>query len=309
MYARISLLAILLFSLTCLAGCADDDAQKTQDVTIAWEAILGDQAFQSGVCVDGIGSGGVAINVSDLRFYVSEVQAQNTAGAWVPLTLAPRPWQGEGVTLIDLADTETESGTAGMNNYLQGTLPQDDYHALRFIIGVPAALNHSNVQTANPPLNVGGMDWSWLSGRKFLRLDATPCGDDAETTDVRRISLHIGSTQCRGEDIAPEGCDYLNHATIEVAWSPGQNLRFDLDALFAESDLYHPTEDTASLCMSDPDDHPDCGPIFDALGIPFGAKEGDQSVFTSIDAHIAPVASGEAAHGNNGDHDAHHDHH
>lgn len=309
MFVRTFFRLALALSFLTLVACDDDDSNNTQDVRIAWDAILGDEPFESGVCVDGIGKEGVAINVSDLRFYVAEVEAKNTDGLWVPLTLSERAWQSDGVTLIDLADTETESGTAGMNNYMEGTLPKDDYSALRFMIGVPEELNHSDVQTANPPLNVGGMAWSWLSGRKFVRLEAKPCGEDAEDLDISGVPLHIGSTQCHGEDIAPEGCDNLNHAAIELPWTPGENLHFDLDALLGESDLYHRTEDTASLCMSDPDDDPDCAPIFDALGIAFDGNTPNQRVVTSSDTDITPHATGDAGSSDDGGHDDHHDHH
>lgn len=309
MHVRTLLILTLLCSSFGWIACNDKDDSSAQEVTIAWEAILGDQTFQSGTCVDGIGSEGVAVNVSDLRFYVSDVEAQNSEGTWVQLSLSERSWQGDGVTLIDLADTETESGTAGMNNYIEGTLEEGEYNALRFTLGVPFDLNHSDFNAAHAPLNVGGMAWSWLAGRKFLRLDATPCGAGSEELDIKGISLHIGSTQCHGEIPNIEGCDHGNRSRIQLDWSPGENIVLDLDALFADSDIYHPTEETPSLCMADPSVDPDCAPIFAALGISWDDRTAEQRIFTSTDHEIHAHASGEADAGGDDGHDEHHDHH
>lgn len=300
-------LALLLFlnALIAFTAC-NDDKKASQPVTIAIEAILGDQEFQSGVCVDGIGREGQSLNVSDLRFYVSNVEAKSVNGDWAPLALSTRSWQGNGVTLIDLADTETESATVGLNNYIEGTLPEGHYDQLRFTLGVPFELNHSDFNVAEAPLNVGGMAWSWLGGRKFLRLDATPCGDSAENTDLNGVSLHIGSTECQGDIPDIQGCDKPNRSEITVDWTPGDNLTFDLDALFENTDVY----ETRSLCMTDPSVDPDCAPIFTALGIPFDNQSPAQRVFSSTDREIHAHATGDANEGDHGEDDhEHHDHH
>lgn len=307
-------LVALGFLIVGLSSCANDAENprelNTQDVSIAFQAILGDADFESGTCVEGIGDNQRALNVSDLRFYIGDVEARRTDAdeTWESLQLHDRPWQGEGITLIDLADTETESGSAGVNNYINGQLPDGDYDRLRFTLGVPFELNHSDFAVAPTPLNVGGMSWSWRGGRKFLRFDAKPCGDTAADANVSGVALHIGSTLCQGDIMNITHCEHPNRSEIEFDWTPGNAVVFDIDALLQDLDVYENTEETEELCMSDPAD-PDCEAIHTALGIPFGdMTEPEQRVFSTTDDDVQAHATGDVGTGGEEEHD-HHEHH
>lgn len=307
-FRALSLPLLFLASASMLAACGDDAVQQLH-VQVPFGALLAQAPFEAGECADGVGTEGDAIAISDLRFYIADVHAQNDAGEWRPLQLSQRAWQGNGITLIDLSALEAESGTAGMNNYIDGHLPEDSYRRLRFTLGVPFEENHSNAATAEAPLNVGGMFWSWQGGRKFLRIDAQPCGDRVPESTPNSLALHLGSTGCEGEMTQISHCAQANRSIIELDWSPGQSVMFDLDALFAESNIYANTEETPSLCMSAPSD-PDCAPLFGALGLPFGSEHvSAQRSFIVSDQSIAPHATGVAPTGGEFEDDHDHDPH
>lgn len=317
MNPRILLPLLLALSFSALVACSDDtgtdtDTDKSQDVTIAFEAILGDEVFKANTCIDNVGTEKQSLNLHDLRFYISNLEAKSTEGEWVSIALNDRVWQSNGVSLIDLADSDVESGTESVNNFIDGTLPTQDYEQLRFTLGVPAELNHSDVLTADAPLNVGSMNWNWLSGRKFLRADAKPCGDTAEQTELVGVNLHIGSTHCPGDKGAPpeDVCESPNLSQITLDWKLGENIVFDLDALYANADIYYNTDGTPALCMGHPKDDPDCTPIFDALGIDYEENTPEQSVFSTTDKEIHAHASalGDEEDDEHDDHDDH-DHH
>ncbi len=119
-----------------------------------------------------------------LQFYVSDVELLQPSGEWRPLALsASPPWQGEHVALLDL-DSRSDQG----RTQVEGTIDAGMYTGVRFSVGVPFKLNHSNVLTANAPLNRAELFWTWQSGYKFLRL---------ELTDEQHAgAFHLGSTGC-----------------------------------------------------------------------------------------------------------------
>ena len=81
---------------------------------------------------------------------------------------------------------------------------------------------------------------------------------------------------------SPTQCAHANRVTVTMD-------RFDIDAdaivadvaaLYAGSDLENNQPRTAAGCMAGPTDS-DCGPVFAALGLPFGdAPAGSQRFFT-----------------------------
>src|SRR5690606_34945855 len=106
-------------------------------------------------------------------------------------------------------------GTDTTRSEVNGLLPDGTYRGLRFVLGVPEALNHANPDLAEEPLLASGMGsgllWSWLSGYRFLRLDLAT--QDQHEPD---FVLHVGSTACVQEEEGPK-CRLGNRATIELA--------------------------------------------------------------------------------------------
>jgi len=124
------------------------------------------------------------VALGDLRFYVHDIELIDDQGrveTWRPM---PSAWQHERVALVDLAGNSTLQS----NRMLSGYLPDRNFVALRFSLGVPFELNHANPLTAPTPLNRGDLFWTWQSGYKFLRLDWVARN--------KQWSFHLGSTGC-----------------------------------------------------------------------------------------------------------------
>lgn len=274
-------------------------SENTHAVQIAFQAWMGEKAYRGmGMgndpeCVAGMGTPKLSLAIHDVRFYIFGVEAhESESDTWTNLSVNARDgWSKDGITLIDLSDytyNDGGEGTTGMNNVIEGELPHGTYDNLRFTIGVPFEDNHEDVIKTGAPLNAQGMNWGWLSGHRFMRIDGEVCGENAEprANGGTGLVFHLGSTGCEGDPgLAPEAaCANPNHAIIALDWTVGQNILLDLDALFADSDMVN--TGGPDLCMSGATDA-DCAPFFKALGIPFGDDENSsQTVFSATDIQI-----------------------
>ena len=302
--------SFLPVALLTLTACDDDSSASTLETTVAFQAIADGEAIVFGDQTPGI-SETDSVSVYDLRFYLSDIYGVDVDGEAHRAELPTSVWTHDGGTaLIDLADLTEGAGTAGVNNHVTLTLPDREYRALRFSLGVPFEHNHTDVSTAPAPFNMMSMNWGWRGGRIFFRLDGT-------TGEGNGAHIHVGSTGCQGDIDAITHCDQPNRPTIEIPWHPGQNIALDLTALYRDVDVNSNTEETGALCMASPDD-PECEPFFVALGLPFGETPAqEQRVFTATDAPIvaassSPSADGDAPadhgdHGDDSDHGGHGD--
>lgn len=272
-----------LLGLTAV-GCGDDDAapvpQGSMAVNIAFRGVVGSEPFSCTRSYSGIGAPPSTITPLDFRLFVSGIRLVTAAGAEVPVTLEQDGrWQYADVALIDFEDGSgtCANGTADTNTVVRGLAPRGPYRGLRFVLGVPFALNHINAATAPSPLNLTALWWNWNGGYKFLRADA-------RTNGLPRFNVHLGSTGCE-EDAqgAVTGCSRPNRA--EVVFDQFDLARDAVYADFAELlagvniDTNQP--DTAPGCMSAPNDQ-DCAGVFANLGISFatGAPDpGHQAFF------------------------------
>lgn len=130
--------------------------------------------------------------------------------------------------------------------------------ALSFDLAVPFELNHQNPLTAERPLNVSEMFWSWQLGHKFLRFD----GDE-------RFAFHLGSTGCKSPSRlrAPNTqCTHPNRFRFTVDnFDISKPITFDLDKLLDD------VEQSRS-CMSE-QDSPVCQQLFSNLKQPLFYQE------------------------------------
>jgi uncharacterized repeat protein (TIGR04052 family) len=248
-------------------------------VTLQFRAVVGDRPFACGQLYSGIGTSAADFIPADLRFYVHGVRLIDAAGREVPFRFQQDGvWQQGEVALLDFEDKTPpcRQGTAQTNTVLHGSIPAGSYTGLRFSVGVPFDLNHANAATADPPLNLTAMFWSWQAGYKFFRLD--------EATDAVRV--HIGSTGCEYGGGTPNEitrCERLNRGEVILRdFDPlADTIVVDIGEILADSDLTANQPDTAPGCESNPEDR-DCEPIFRHLGIEFANGLPDpahQSVF------------------------------
>ena len=281
--------------------------QETQEITVRFDARVGDQEFACGESYSGLGAEDTEVMATDFRFYVSDVSLINAAGEVVPLELEQDgKWQYETVALLDFEDRSgpCANGTPETRDQVVGTLPAGDYQGLQFTLGVPFALNHDDATLAPSPLNLTSMWWNWQGGYKFVRIDLEPTmtmmsmeGAEAEEagadhgahggshgehggshSEASGFLIHLGSTGCQvpaGEQ-QPTECSNPNRTQIIFEdFDPEQDVVVaDLTALVSNSDLTSNQPETAPGCMSGVEDQ-DCDGIFGNLGL----GEADQSFF------------------------------
>ncbi len=151
-----------------------------------------------------------AVQVRDFRFYVHDVELLDRSGRAHPFLLQPDGmWQDERVALVDLVG----DGEEDRHSQLRGRIGAqvEGLVGIRFTVGVPFDLNHSEVLKASPPLNRGDLFWSWQAGYKFLRVDL------AEQS--KEWSFHLGSTGCASASALrpPQSpCAQPNTFTVEL---------------------------------------------------------------------------------------------
>jgi uncharacterized repeat protein (TIGR04052 family) len=222
----------------------------------------------------GCDSPGVAL--SDLRFYVSDVQLIDNAGQGHDVRFATEmDWQNDAVAYIDLESGSgaCQNGTAELSNHILGVAKVREYEGLRFTIGVPFRINHENPLAAKPPLDDQDMHWHWRSGYKFLRAGVR--------TEDDGFWIHVGSAGCEGTVGNITGCRFPNRIEVTLLdYVVGQHaVNVDLAALVAGTDL---DDSTRTDCSSGPPEDT-CVAPFAALGIAFetGEQAGEQSVFST----------------------------
>lgn len=267
-----------------LAACAGDDsgdgtasssssstgAGMERAVEVRFEAAVGDEAFACGTTYPGLGTTAADAKVTDLRFYLHDV-ALVGGGERYPLTLDASEWQNDGVVLLDFEDGSGGcEGTPERNMSIKGAIPAGaNVDALEFTIGIPEAMNHLDNATAESPLNLSAMFWSWTNGYKFLKVDL-----DA---DGLPFYFHLGSSMCSGMSPGPFACMYGHRVTLRVeGFDPdADTILFDLAELFAGADLTTPNDmmvDPVDGCMSGPMD-PECPAVFAALGLQVASSD------------------------------------
>lgn len=234
----------------------------------------------------GVGSAQSDAQVRDFRLYVSNIRLLDTDGNEVLLELEQDGmWQYEDVALLDFEDGTgqcADTGNADVNSTVVGTVPEGDYDGIRFDVGVSSELNHSDPNTAEPPLNVLPMTWNWLAGRKFVRFDL-----DVDTGEVDKNknpvlfgwNTHLGAQGCsNGETPDPmmpptEDCTRPQRPAIAFdTFDPDTNtLVVDAGTLLGDVDVSSDVQG-APGCMSffppDPEmQDDDCADVFPNYGM------------------------------------------
>lgn len=249
-------------------------------IAIEFVARAGDAVVACGATlVPGLGSGAVPARLKDLRFYVAAVELLRADGLVVPLKLAPNgPWQytapgGEALTLIDLEDGSGGCGLEGnaeTNAIVRGSVPPGQYVGLRWTLGVPESLNHSDTAAAPAPLDLVSMGWGWQAGRKFAKIEFSEpsLGDWSSPAFL----VHLGSTGCTGNPgLGTVRCTRSNRSLVQFDAfdADTQRIAVDLRALVEGADVTR-NLGGAQGCMSGATD-PECQPVFAAFGIDWQA--------------------------------------
>lgn len=316
-YLCVSLLAVAAWA--CSADPADDNntdrtSGEPTPVAISFSAVDGaGQAFECGKT-------GLHINsltdarAGDLRFYVHDVELEKDGRA-IPIELEQDGvWQFQNVALLDFEDGTAEcefvifgkTKTEATNNTVRG-LPAEagPYTGVRFTLGVPVALNHTDVATAEAPLSSIGMDHGKEDGRQFLRFgfysDTTGLTGNGDHNLLMLRSVCGNVTEEGDTPQSADECDKPNRPTyslaVDGAFDPDTNrVELDVDALVAGyGALGTPADDLSSAgridCygplhagdMGETSGAKRCGTFYGPLGLDYatGKPTATQTVFTA----------------------------
>jgi uncharacterized repeat protein (TIGR04052 family) len=232
-----------------------------------------------------LGSGRVEAKLREARFYVSDVKLIDKKGGRTPVALAQNDWQYADLALIDFKDARGGNAPCSPSNpaknaAITGTAPAGSYVGLEFSVGVPVesqiegkaiGLNHSNVETAPPPLDIQAMAWNWQAGRKFLLVEVDPQGlvAKADGSKAKTWMVHLGSSGCKGNPATGEivSCTHPNRFTVTLDRFDArtEQVALDLTTLFKDSDI-SVDKGGAVGCMTALDD-PECPALFKAMGL------------------------------------------
>jgi uncharacterized repeat protein (TIGR04052 family) len=252
------------------------------DVTIQFEAVVGQEALACGTTYTGVGAEGGDTQISDFRFYVHDVRLVTSADVEVPLTLEQDGvWQVENVALVDFEDATgaCQGGTTPTRTVVTGTVPAGEYDGIRFRVGVPAELNHEDVTASPSPLNLTALFWSWGFGHIHLSA-VTSTADGGEPN---QHFVHLGSTGCTGNPEMGEEVMCTSPNRPELAFDgfdPATSVIVaDLSELVATSNLL-----TEIGCHSFPGT-PACTSPFANLGIDYdtGGMTPETQVFFRVE--------------------------
>lgn len=257
-----------------VVACAEEETSPTEDVvtqpwSIQFAATTPEGPFSCDAALTPA-DGRVARQVTDLRLYVHDVVLLAQNGTEYPMALSDdAPNQNGGVALLDFEDGTgaCANGTPLVATTVSGQVPVGDYSAVRFVVGVPFALNHQDPAQAAFPLTGTAMSWGWQGGYKFVRLEVASA-TDAEGGEIESTRLHLGSTGCNGTVGAISSCDRPNRPIVTLPGYTAQSqvLHLDVAVLVAALGEAPNTPMTAPGCMSGVDD-PECVETFALLGL------------------------------------------
>lgn len=252
-----------------------------QAVSIQFGAVAGaaNTPVACGSTIAGLGTTAASGLLSDLRFYLTDIQLVNDKGVAVPVTLTANAWQytsgSDRVALIDLENGSgacSVEGTPETNTVVTGTVPAGTYVKLKATVGVPEKLSHSDVMAASAPLDIMAMGWSWQDGRKFMKLEVNPVGgvtsspEGATPTTVATYNFHLASTDCTGKNDGNDTCAKLNLAQFTLDFNAStQKVVLDVAELFKGTNL-NVNQGGSAGCMSATSDA-DCPVLFTKMGL------------------------------------------
>lgn len=265
----------LILSLAILPGCGGDGSDSAgggaAPTQLRFAARINGQDARCGVRYSGVGRSSTAIQIQDLRFYVSSITLIRRDGAEVAVSLVEDGlWQLGDLALLDFEDATglcAELGTPQLNNVVNFSVPDGDYVAVRFTLGVPFDQNHGDSTVAPAPLNLGTMQWNWQAGYKFARIDLI----NENPAPNNKWFFHLGSTGCQSSsNVSAPATECARPNRVDVLlrnFDPASSeIVLDIGRFLDASDLKVNTPQTAPGCMSAPTD-PECEPVFKALGI------------------------------------------
>lgn len=280
-----------------LVGCGSSSSESstafTESISISFEAKANNTTIDCDTQLTGLGSAGTDADLKDFRLYLHAIEFETDRARSVPMILDENIWQSSGVALIDFQNKDDScSGAAKVTNKVaSGKVVLEEGESitgLNFRMGLPSELNHQNPTTANTPMNISSLTWSWQAGYKFMRVDIAPVGGVTRPTDGSynntTWNMHLGSTNCSGDPQSGEDvvCGFVNRPQINLSgFTPGTStIVVDYGNLVANANVGQ-DEAGAPGCMSGSTD-PECQSLFTALGLDLATGNANSSQTQSV---------------------------
>ncbi len=264
-----------------LSACDDSNSNTSKAISVSFTPTLAGQTIGCNqIYQDSVGSPISDYKMVEYRWYASDFEVRDAQGQSTPIILDDR---GDGLQYQDqqhnvallglISGCDTGAAEPPSNFTVDGSVPEGEYTQLCFTLGVPFALNHTDVSASDTPspLNLPAMNWNWRGGRKFMRFDGF--GDPNGINQA--FNLHLGSTGCDSASMteAPSSaCSAPNTPSYCIALSPSTQytpqVSVDPARLLTEVDITSETEGTAPGCMSFVDD-PQCSTVMPKLGLDY----------------------------------------
>lgn len=277
------------------SSSASSEQEKSNPFTLQFKAMVGDLELN---CDDTYGNLGpneeYSIGITDLRFYVSNVQFYNSAGDTIGVDLDNNDYQlnhqDGAVALIDFSGTESgfcanaSKGTPRTNTVISGRSADVDIAAVSFDVGVPQATMKTVIASTSVvtdvPSPLAEMHWSWAGGYKFFEMNFSLMSA-TQTDMVENSGIHIGSKDCGGAGKAlsdRETCGLLNTPKVMLSdFDPEVNsVVVDLAQVFnaAPAEAFGAEETLGMQCHSAVA-APGCAATFPNFGIDLANGQSD----------------------------------
>lgn len=239
------------------SACSDSTSpENLEPFTLNFAAVYQGNLVSCGSVMTNLGPGNtVTAELSDLRFYVSNLKFYNEAGGELKVELSSNPFQYNSkdgnVALIDLTSTtggscggtglSSPEGTARTNTVITGRSLPDEVHSISFDVGIPQHLMKTILAThtdADAPSPLAEMHWSWAYAYRHFVMNFTMA--DGGTPGEGYV--HVGSTGCGGDGTRAmtdrEACDFLNTPTVHYShFHMTDTVAVDLGAVLANVDF------------------------------------------------------------------------
>lgn len=182
---------LFLRSSTLVATLGLSCFAAADEVSLRFAAEVNGETFTCGQQYSPVGTTASTVTPGDFRFFISAVALIDAAGNAVPMQLTQDGmWQHENLALLDFENGSGPciNGNAALNDRIKGSVPAGDYTGVQFTLGVPFALNHTDVVQAPSPLSLSAMFWNWQGGHRFLKVDMSTSGRPITEEDLRRAA-------------------------------------------------------------------------------------------------------------------------
>ncbi len=202
----IIIITVAFFSALTLTSCLKDNVETkcetpedtSKSVMLEFEFEMGDAPFEYNTVYE---LGGVAVQFSELRFYVSDIMLHDDSDNMDML---------DEVILVDAG--------ASSNMFTVGSTEFDHIHEVHALLGLNDVINHEDPTLAEAPLNDASMHWGWdpAGGYKFVKTEIM-VDEDADGVPETAKSIHCATDALSREFILDAHQDVEgDHAHITI---------------------------------------------------------------------------------------------